>query len=126
MALILDTSVIIDLDRGHRETIEKLSELKKSHFGIPFLSFITYFEFVHGLIKKEIRNQERSFAFVELFSTIQTTKRTAFILSRLKQDYGDLPLSDLFIAAQSIENNLILVTKDNDFKRIKELNKIIL
>ncbi len=54
---------------------------------------------------------------------MQTTKNTADRLVELKQKY-ELPLADLLIAAQVIENNGILITKDNDFDKIKEIEKI--
>ena len=54
---------------------------------------------------------------------MQKTKNTADRLVELKQKY-ELPLADLLIAAQVIENNGILITKDNDFDKIKEIEKI--
>ncbi|MEK6915934.1 MAG: PIN domain-containing protein [Nanoarchaeota archaeon] len=60
---------------------------------------------------------------MERFNVLQTTKNTADRLVELKQKY-ELPLADLLIAAQVIENNGILITKDNDFDKIKEIEKI--
>jgi len=56
--------------------------------------------------------------------------KTSDILSDLKLKYEkkglSFSLSDLLIAAQVIENDLILVTRDRDFEGIRELKKIIL
>ena len=61
---------------------------------------------------------------------INIIKKTGETLSGLKRKYEKLgniiPLADLMIASQVIENNLILVTLDKDFERIEEMNKIIL
>jgi len=39
----------------------------------------------------------------------------------LKQRRQSIPEADLLIAATAISNNLILVTKDRGFERLKEL-----
>ncbi len=126
MSLILDSSVIIDLDKKEKGIVKSLAALKAVHPSPAKISFMTYFEFIHGLREKQPQNKEKALLFINSFDVLQTTKVTASILSLLKQQYGDLELADLFIAAQAIENNLMLVTKDKDFERIKELNKIIL
>jgi len=46
-------------------------------------------------------------------------------MSFLEEKYN-LPLADLVIASQTLEYNCILVTKDKDFEKIKEIDKIIL
>ena len=126
MTLILDTSVLINLENERVGTIEKLSSLRKIHVDRPKISFISYFEFIHGLRRKQPHNKYNSLLFIESFDVIQTTKTTAKILSLLKEKYGELSHSDLFIASQTIENGMILVTEDRDFEKIAELDKIIL
>lgn len=126
MILLLDTSVIIDLENKNKATIEKLAKLKKSYPEVPKISFITYFEFIYGIRKKQPHNKEKLVVFIELFDVVQTTKATANILSMLKEKYGDIPFPDLFIASQAIENNMVLLTKDRDFDRIESLTKIIM
>jgi len=126
MIAVFDTSVLIDIDNRHKETIEKIAGLKQSYPDTPRISFISYFEFIHGLHVKQVHNKQKSLAFVENFGVLQTTKNTANILSILKRKYEDISFSDLFIAAQIIENNMILVTRDKIFNRIEELNKLII
>ena len=125
MILIFDTSVIIDLDRGNRDTIKKISELRKIYPAPAKVSFISYFEFLYGLRKKSEKNKERSLEFIEKFDVIQTSKETANILINLKQNH-ELPLSDLLIASHVQEIKGVLITKDKDFQQIGEINKIIL
>lgn len=125
MIILLDTSVIIDIENARRSALDGLSSLRSSYPEPPKISFITYFEFIFGLRKTQPEKRQKSLAFIGNFEVLQTTKTTAEILSSLKERY-ELPLSDLFIAAQAIENSMVLVTKDRDFERIKELNKVIL
>lgn len=124
MNLILDTSILIEIERKNSEIISKLNELRKIYPAPAKISFISYFEFLYGLRDKLVKNKEKAKSFIELFSVINTQKETASFLVDLKRKY-ELPLSDLLIAAQVIECKGILVTKDNDFEMIKELEKKI-
>ncbi|MEK9207189.1 MAG: PIN domain-containing protein, partial [Patescibacteria group bacterium] len=67
----------------------------------------------------------KSMEFIEEFDVIQTSKKTANMLVNFKQNY-ELPLSDLLIASHAKEVDGVLVTKDRDFKPIKEIECIIL
>ena len=50
--LILDTSIIIELERENKYFIAKLEELKKQYRSLPKISFITYFEILEGIENK--------------------------------------------------------------------------
>ena len=130
MTLVLDTSIIIDIERRDKKIIEKLSEIKENHPAPASITFITYFEFIYGLHIKSPKNKEKSLAFIEIFHFLEPTKRTASILSNLRYKYEKLgksfSLSDLLIASQTIENDMILVTGDKHFQEMEELKKIIL
>ncbi len=125
MNLIFDTSILIDIDRGNKEIINKINELRNMYPSPAKIGFISYFEFLLGLKDKSDKNKEKSKEFIEKFNILQTTVNTADNLVMLKQKY-ELPLADLLIAAQTLEHNGVLLTKDRDFKDIKEINKIIL
>ncbi|MBI2632477.1 type II toxin-antitoxin system VapC family toxin [Candidatus Pacearchaeota archaeon] len=125
MYLIFDTSILIELERGNREIIAKINEIRKIYPTPAKISFISYFEFLYGLKEKSEKNKERALAFIEKFSILQTTKITAHNLVSLKAKY-EFPLADLLIAAQTMEESAILLTKDKDFEDIKEIEKIIL
>lgn len=130
MTLALDTSALIEIEKGNKYAVDKIEELSKLHPLPAKLPFITYFEFIYGISEKSPKNKEKLIAFIEKFLVIQTTNSTAQILSQLKHRYDSkgiaISLSDLFIAAQAIENNLTLVTKDRHFECIEELQKIML
>jgi len=124
MTLVFDSSIIIEIERGNKEIIEKLKELRKIHPAPPKISFMSYFEFLYGLRKKSPKNKIKSEELLQLFETIQTNNFTASFLVKLKDKY-ELSLTDLFIASQVMENDYILVTKDRDFERIEEIDKVI-
>ena len=123
MNLIIDSSVLIDIERRDKEVIEKLGELKKLYPATPKISFMTYFEFLYGLRKKSIKNKNKALAFLGLFEIIHTTNKTANFLVLFKDKY-EMSLSDLFIASQVMEQKGILVTSDKDFEKIDEIEKI--
>ena len=124
MQLVLDTSIVIELERKNEDILSKIEELKNRYSSIPKISFITYFELLEGIANKSEKNKEEAEKFIELFEVLQTTKRTAKNLVMLKRNY-ELPIPDLIIAAHTLEIGGILVTKDNDFKNIKEIDKVI-
>ena len=115
----------IELERENKYFIAKLEELKKQYRSLPKISFITYFEILEGIENKSEKNKEKAKSFIEIFEVLQTTKITAEKLVYLRKNY-ELPIPDLIIAAQTLENNGTLITKDNDFEQIQEMNKIIL
>ena len=125
MHLILDTSIVIELERKNKEIISKLEELKEIYPSHPKISFITYFEILEGISRKSEENREKAKAFLELFDVIQTTKITAQNLVILREKY-EFPMPDLLIASHVMETNSVLVTKDTDFEQIEEIEKIIL
>ncbi len=130
MIIALDTTILIELERRNRSITEKLKELAVQYPEPAHITFISYFEFLRGLTDKKPKNKEKALAFLNEFNLLLPTKKTAFILSELKAKYDrkgfSVPLADMLIAAQVIENNLLLVTKDNDFDKIEEMKKIVL
>jgi len=130
MILIFDTSILVDLERIKKETIDRIRKLSKSYQSPAEITFMSYYEFLRGIKLKKPKNCEESIEFLNNFKVIRVTLKTAEILSDLKVKYDKLGISfsitDLMIASQVIENHGILVTRDKDFEKIEELNKIIL
>ena len=130
MNLIFDTSILIDIERRKEETLEKLRELVATYPAPAKLTFINEFEFLFGLKEYEPKKKEKALQFLNNFHIIQTTKKTAKILADIKWKYDKkgitMSLTDLIISCITIENNMVLVTKDKDFLKIEELNKIVI
>ena len=130
MTLVLDTSILIDIEKREDVVLQKIKELIEIHHAPASITFINYFEFLYGLQQKSPKNKEKSSVFVERFHFLEPTKRTATILSDLKHKYEkrgqSFSLSDLLIASQAIENDMTLATGDKHFQEIEELKKIIL
>lgn len=130
MSLVLDTSILIAIERGDKEIISKLEDLYKSYPSAPQLTFISFFEYLIGLKIRKNKSFQSNLIFLKKFNVLHTTISSAEILSDLKIKYDKkgvaLSLADLLSASIVIDNSLILVTRDKDFEKIEELKKIIL
>lgn len=130
MSLVFDTSILIAIEGGDKETINKLENLYKSYLSSPQLTFISFFEYLIGLKIRKSKSFQTNLIFLKKFNVLHTTDSSAEILSDLKIKYDKkgiaLSLADLLSASIVIDNNLVLVTKDKDFEKIEELKKIIL
>ncbi|MBS3051077.1 MAG: type II toxin-antitoxin system VapC family toxin [Candidatus Aenigmarchaeota archaeon] len=130
MTLVFDTSILIRLEKRDKIITNRISEIIKTDSVPAVITFMSYFEFYHGLQAKSPKNKENALIFLNKFQCIHTTKETAHILSDLKHIYDkkgkSFSLADLLIASQAAENNLTLVTTDRQFEGIEELKKIIL
>ena len=129
MILVLDTSILIDLEKGHAETIDRLRDLAKQHPFPAQITFITQFEFLYGITERGSKNKAKALEFLSKFAVMNTTVHTAHTLAQLKQESEkkakNMSLADLIIASLVIEKHFTLITRDRDFEKINELNKMI-
>lgn len=130
MSIAFDTSILISVEKRNEKILSEIRQLSKIYPLIPQLPFISHFEYLVGLKKRKPKKFKELLERLSRFPLLQVTEKTSDILSNLKIKYDSLgihlSLADLLIASQVIENNLILVTQDKDFERIKELNAVIL
>lgn len=130
MALVLDTSALISLEKEESVIIEKIKELSKEHEPPVFVTFISIFEFLIGLKLSSLNQKTAARNFLNQFSILNTTNETAEIMERLKSEYDRkghlMSLADLIISSLVIENKMVLLTKDKDFAEIEQLKKEII
>ena len=121
---MLDTDILSEFLRGNLKVIAKVDEHLKE-FGFIYLSIITYYEILNGLLYKDARKQLKKFEqFVELnkviFLTLQTTKIAAEIQADLRKRGTQIGHTDTLIAGIAIANEMQLVTNNTEhFERIK-------
>ncbi len=130
MPLLLDTSIVVELERKNEEIIKKIADLYQLHEGKASVSFITHFEVLLGIKKRSPKNQAEGVLFLNNFLCLPATQGTASILSDLKLKYDkkgvSISLANLIIASQARENNLLLVTMDKTFGKIGEIEVIVI
>jgi len=124
MSLLLDTSILIRQQRGDAVIKKELELLSKRFPATPSITFINVFEYLIGISLWAKRKTEAA-RFLENFNIINTTEMTPEIMTSLKLNYdkkgSQFSLADLIIASLAIENNMVLVTSDEDFTNIEEL-----
>jgi predicted nucleic acid-binding protein len=97
----------------------------KPYFDInPFISVITEMEIlgVKEIGEDELRIREIAIEFCSIIPFTNKIKARAILIKRQIK----IPLPDAIIAATAIEEGLTLVTADKGFKRIKELQLILI
>ncbi|MBI2043569.1 type II toxin-antitoxin system VapC family toxin [Candidatus Pacearchaeota archaeon] len=117
----IDTNILIDILRGDEKLASKLQNLSSS---LIYITFITLCELYKGaysyhdsVIKiSDIKNLVSSFGFLNLNEKI--CEEFGKMYSELKKTGKMIEESDLFIASIVKVNNLILITRDKDFKKI--------
>lgn len=128
--ITLDTSILISLEHRDNKVIKRILELSEEYGEDFYITFINLFEFLLGLKIKKVKKKEEAISFLRNFPILNSTKLTSKIMADLKFKYDkkgmEIPLADLIIASIAIENDMLLVTQDKDFKKIKELKKIII
>lgn len=130
MSLVLDTVILVDLEKGKRQTKEKLEKLAKEYPSPPQITFINLFEFLLVTKLSSEKKKQQALNFINNFGVLHTTDETAKTLADLRVKYDKkgivLSLADFIIAALTIENSLTLVTRDSDFRKIHELKTIFI
>ncbi len=106
---LLDTSILID-------------NLRKGSFEEGIISIITLIEVVRGVSsrKREKVKQllEKTYEVLNIDNNV--IMKYCELYQKLKEEGKLIPDADLLIAATAMVNNLVLVTKDKDFERLKE------
>lgn len=90
MTLLIDSSVLFDLERDDKVILKRVKEISKAHPGQAFISFMTYTEFLYGIEGKPDEKKAKAKEFVWKFSIINTTNETALWLAYLKHKYDRL------------------------------------
>ncbi len=130
MTLLLDSSVLFQLERGDIKVIEVVERMNKQQPGRTCVSFMTLVEFLTGCEGYNYEKKAKAKEFIWKFTVLQTTSATAFLLSSMKYKYDRLgkqkSMTDLFIASQAVEHDLTLVTLDKDFEDIAEVKKVVI
>ena len=116
---ILDTTVIIDIDRGGSEILKKAKKLDAE--GTHAISAVTQYEFYWGIFRKYEKDSAKyneAVAKAEmLFSrfyvipvTSEIAIKAAEIGTRLVSEGREVDLMDTYIAATAIMHRLTMVT----------------
>ena len=123
---LLDTCVVSDFIKGHRNTLNKVKSINPHHL---FLSTISLMEIEYGLQKNPQKAYTIQTIIMDFLSTIrildfrdQEAKCAGNIRSDLNSKGTPIGPYDILIAATAVHNKLTLVTSNvNEFKRVENL-----
>lgn len=118
---LLDTNIISAVFKRDRRVMQRLSEVDF------FLSPIVVGELYQGAFSSpnraalldDIRTLVRTVSLLK-FNAI-TSERFGIIAADLVQRGSPIPDNDIWIAAQALQHNLILVSRDAHFSRVQGL-----
>ncbi len=122
--ILLDTDVLIEIERNNEEVITKLSEVRAKYPGEVGITSAVYSEILFGYLKK---NKQISPGFDSL-EIVDFDKDSAKIFAvkkkELEQKGTPIPLFDLLTASCTLAHEATLVTSDSHFKEVKGLKVI--
>lgn len=121
MLVILDTSILIDIEQGNPSVVARLEKLiEELPNPEPAIAWVSFFEFYYGAMGSE--SEQKSLEFLNKFYFIGMDKEATRIFTSFKKAKSDVKDFDLLIASIALAQNAMLITRDSDFKRVKGLN----
>jgi len=122
MRILVDTSVLIDVLRGKKETIEKLKQLFRDNQ--LYISGLTEMELLAGKENEEERKMKRTKELISTFEKINPDNLIFQIAAEFRRKYN-VSSPDCIIAATAYVINAKIWTEDyKDFRKIKEIEVI--
>jgi len=126
MTYVLDTNIISAILKGNDKVKDKAQNVIWEGKSI-FINALSYYEIKRGLLAANATNKLKKFeSLCNIFGLVFFDNQYIFdkaaeIYAYLKCEGKPLEDADILIASLSISSNLILVTNDTDFDRIKAL-----
>jgi len=121
---LIDTDILSELFKGNRQVRTRVEEYVREH-GRLTISHIQKYEVLKGLKAKKADKQIKVFkkfcdANIILPITDDIIEKASEIYASLKVAGNLISDVDIFVAAITITNNLVLITNNTDhFSRIK-------
>ena len=126
MIYVLDTNIITALMKGEYSVLERIQGVLFEGHDVT-ISCITYYEIKRGLLAIKASTQIKKFELllnqleIILFDNIMVFDEASRIFADLKIRGELISDADILIASGAKVNGFILVSRDDDFKRVKGL-----
>ena len=124
MRILLDTSAYVGFKRNVEEVVDIIASAESILFS-PIVLGELMFGFRNGDRFKKNMDDLNNFLQHEVVDIIQigkiTSDRYSRIASHLKSQGTPMPSNDIWIAAQSMEHGIELITSDRHFENIASL-----
>ncbi|MDY6777648.1 MAG: type II toxin-antitoxin system VapC family toxin [Candidatus Nanohaloarchaea archaeon] len=118
--ILLDTSVLIDLLRGDQTVTDRLEDQEAT----LATTYPIACELYKGVYKSDApeKGEKTVKELLDSLEYIEPGKEAAQRFGELKQHHPDVSEFDLMIAAVASAANATLLTRDQDFQQIDEIN----
>jgi len=121
MMFVLDTNIFIDYAKGESRVVDFIQSavLSQESFAVPTVCVVEFLSY-----PKLLPAEKEKFLFqVSQMGILGLDYNNALIAANLKAVYS-LKTVDSVIAAAVMSQNAVLVSRDKDFRRIKEIEII--
>jgi tRNA(fMet)-specific endonuclease VapC len=121
----LDSTTLVDIARG-----KVLPPPLSSRFSSAGLSHVVLGELLLGVLKSSNpeMEQQKTFRILRGLTVLHGDQKTATIYAsvrcNLERRGAIIPHNDIWIAAASIQSDVPLITRDQHFRRVRELQLI--
>ncbi len=129
MDYVLDTNVLIEIERGNPDII---AELKRQFTDedVFFIAAPSYAEFYYGVLERYGKAAEDCLKNLDGHDILNTSKNSSRLFAELKYGLKKkgalIPSIDLFIASITLDAGMALITTDNHYTRIADLKVVLL
>ena len=124
--IVLDTSIVIEIEKGNKGVIDRLEELGRDSEGNLALTSAVYAEVLYGFVA--IEKREHGEEFLKTFDVLDFDKKSARAFALLKHALEKkgtiIPLFDIITASIVIAKNATLISSDKHFESIPGLRLV--
>ncbi len=125
--LVLDTNILVEIESGNKKIIEEVLSLR-AKYGMLSITSAVYAEFLFGFLS--INKEKEAEKYVQNFEMINFDIDSAKVFAHIKKILKDkgkfIPIFDLLTASCVISRCGTLITMDNHFENIPNMNLILL
>jgi len=130
MRVVLDTNVYVDFAQGRSDVVNFLA-LQSTEILLPAIVLgELYYGFMKGSLSRS--NEQRLQDFIAKLGVSvvhvneEVARKYAIIFSALTKKGSRIPINDVWIAACCMSVGGTLLTRDNHFAHVEQIDKIIL
>ena len=123
--ILVDTNILIDYTKSKSIFLKQLLEKQKAGEVSLFINPVILSEFLADKSLLNKAKHDKALDFISNFSVIDINKKTGILSGEIQRYNSVVFLADSLIAANCLENNFILATRNKKhFAKIRSLKTI--